>query len=58
MRSKEERFWEKVDENKVRKIRKLHSTGKYTSKALGEMYGVHPSTIRYAVTRRNWGWVK
>ena len=42
-----------VTENQVREIRELYPQG-YTLKELGEMFGVHFSTIAAIVKRRNW----
>ena len=41
--------WHKLNLAKIRKIRDLYATGKYTHKMLGEMFGVHKSNIGRAL---------
>ena len=48
----------KLTVDKVREIRLLFSTGKYTKQFLGKRFGVSEATIRYAVRRVCWGHVE
>lgn len=43
-----------LTENDVREIRRLYAQGGVTYEALGKRYGVHYTTILYAVTRKTW----
>lgn len=43
----------KLDKDKVLEIRELHAQGRST-RILGEIYNVHPSTIRRCVSGKNW----
>lgn len=47
----------KLDEEKVREIRRLRAETDIPTKDLCEMYGVGATTIRAAVSRRHWGYV-
>lgn len=44
----------KLNNEKVMEIRQLYSTGRYTYKQLGEIYGVHLTSIRNVVKEYNW----
>lgn len=48
----------KLTEDKVRKIRKMHATHKYTMKHLGEQFGVSSSVISGAVRRITWSYLR
>lgn len=43
-----------LNEDKVREIRRLYSTGDFTMKQLGTRFGVSKSAIMFVVTRRSW----
>lgn len=47
----------KLNENKVREIRHLHQTVKYSSHQLGKMYSVCPSTIQDILNGKTWSHV-
>lgn len=44
----------KLNEQKVRKIRKLYATGKYTQQQLADMFGVWQPAIGSVVRRATW----
>lgn len=44
----------KLTDGKVRRIRKLYATGKWTQAELGKMFGVSDVTISYIVNRKIW----
>ena len=44
----------KLTDNRVREIRKLHISKKYTTSKLGEMYNVHRSTISYIINNKTY----
>ena len=46
-----------LTEADVIKIRELYATGKYFQTDLGEMFGVHKSTISGVINRRRWNHV-
>ena len=47
----------KLDEEKVREIRRLYATGRYSQLKLGEMYGINQSNISEVVRRKTWAHV-
>lgn len=47
-----------LNEEKVKEIRKLYSSGKYYQKELGKMFGVTRSTISDIIIRATWKHVK
>jgi hypothetical protein len=53
----EQVHWTKLSVEKVKEIRSLYSSGKYTLKNLGEMFGVHFATISSIIQRKNWSWL-
>jgi hypothetical protein len=48
----------KLDEDKVREIRRLYATGNYTQKQLAEMFGVTQHLICLIIHRKAWAHVK
>jgi hypothetical protein len=48
----------KLKEEQIIEIRKLHATGKYRQKDIGEMFGVTRSMISYVVNGKNWTHLK
>jgi hypothetical protein len=44
----------KLTQRQVDKIRKLYSTGKYTQRKLGLMFGVNKTPIGYIINKINW----
>jgi len=44
----------RLSELQVREARELYATGDYSYKELGEKYGVHLSTVAYAVSKKFW----
>lgn len=48
----------KLTEEKVRSLRELHATGKYTFVLLGKRFNVTPPTAEAAIKRRTWGHIQ
>ena len=48
----------KLNEEKVREIRQLYTSGGYTYKQIGELYGVTHYAIADVITRRKWSHVE
>ena len=44
----------KLTENQVLEIRRLYSTGEYTQRALGKIFGVTPQLIELIINRKIW----
>jgi len=44
----------KLTEKQVLRIRKLHSTGEYTQKAIAVAYGITTASVHLIVRRKNW----
>jgi hypothetical protein len=47
-----------LNEEKVRQIREIHGTNKYSCREIGEMFGVKGSTVDYIIHRKAWKHVK
>ena len=47
----------KLSPQKVRHIRQLYTTGKYTLRGLGKMFGVRNKAIWMVLHQVTWGWV-
>lgn len=47
----------KLDDDRVREIRRLHAAGGVSMRALGRRFGVGDTTIRRLLTRESWGHV-
>jgi len=48
----------KLDEAQVREIRKLHATGRYIYRALGNMFDVSDVHIGRIIRQECWGWLR
>lgn len=48
----------KLNESKVREIRKLYDSKEYTTRELGKMFGVYSTNISLIGRRKGWAWVK
>lgn len=48
----------KLTEEKVRKIRKMYASGKYTLKGLAAIFRVHFTAIHLVIARKNWAHVE